>query len=142
MRTTFLLVFVSSVMVSVAAADGLPPFRINYEVPTNGLSAIAIDDAKSIRVKNAEAEIPRPAGAAQVGWDLKDDFGNYVEPGTYRFKTLVMPRPELYYRLAVSPNIENYWDDRVPWSTSHSGVHGWSSIENGGLPAWHRSGGR
>ncbi|HUU91559.1 MAG TPA: hypothetical protein VM238_10140, partial [Phycisphaerae bacterium] len=70
---------------AAAAADGLQPFRITYEVPTDGLSAIAIDDAEGIRVKNVEADIPRSAGPAQVAWDLKDDFGAYVEPGTYRF---------------------------------------------------------
>jgi flagellar hook assembly protein FlgD len=57
--------------------SGDPPYVLD-----NGLGAIAIDNAKSIRVKNVEVEIPQPAGAAQVAWDLKDDFGNYVEPGT------------------------------------------------------------
>ena len=131
MRSTIMLVSVSLAMISVAAADGLPPFRITYEVPTDGLSAIAIDDAEGIRVKNVEAEIPRSASRAQIAWDMKDDFGNYVEPGTYRFKTLVMPRPELYYRHTVSPNIENYWDDRLPWSTGHSAVNGWASDMGG-----------
>jgi len=134
---TMALFLMSAILGSVGAADGadgLPPFRIRYEVPADGLSAIAIDDADGRRVKNVEAQIPRSAGPAQIAWDLKDDYGNYVEPGTYRFKTLVMPRPELYYRHTVTPNIENYWDDRVPWSTNHSGVHGWSS-DFGGINA-------
>ena len=118
---------VLSQLIAAAFADGLPPFKMQYEVPTDGQSAVVLDDTDGIRVRNLEAEIPRSAGPATLAWDLKNDLGQYVEPGTYRFRTLVMPRPELYYHHTVYPNVENYSDDRVPWGTGHSSPNGWGS---------------
>ncbi|HUS59618.1 MAG TPA: hypothetical protein VM141_13305 [Planctomycetota bacterium] len=122
-----LLAFVSLVVVSPADAEVMPPFRVRYQLPADGLSAVVIDSTQGTRIRNIEAEIERKKGPSVIAWDLKDDLGNYVSPGSYKLRSLVMPPVELHYQHTPYPNIENYSTDRVPWYTSQSGPHGWLS---------------
>ncbi|MHC4503302.1 MAG: hypothetical protein ACYTFI_08365 [Planctomycetota bacterium] len=112
---------------AVARKDEAPPFRIRYELPADGEVAIAIDDAAGRRVRNVVAQVARNSGEAVEAWDLTDDSGRYVEPGTYRMKGVVAPPVELRYCLTPYPNVAQLFPDRVPWMTGHSSPNGWLS---------------
>ena len=108
-------------------SDVLPPFRFRYEIPEDGEVALAVDNAEGRRVRNLAAQAARTKGTIEEPWDLKDDYGKYVPPGSYRLKGIASPPIQLRYQLTPYPNIENFFPDRAPWLTGHSDPNGWLS---------------
>ncbi len=111
--------------------DDAPPFRIPAALAKEGQSAIVIDTADGVRVKNILAQVEVPQTAPEFAWDLRGPDGNLVAPGKYRFKSITGPLPQLVYRNTPYPNIQNFFSDRVPWLTGHSGPNGWLSDHAG-----------
>ncbi|MCY3024349.1 MAG: hypothetical protein NTW87_35685, partial [Planctomycetota bacterium] len=111
----------------IARRDAGPPFRIRVTWPDTGEAAMALDSKDGRRVRNLRAQVEVRNGADEVAWDLKDDGGNCVAPGTYSFKAICAPPLELHYQMTPYPNVDQFWPDRVPWITSHEGCQGWLS---------------
>ena len=62
----------------------------------------------------------RPAGALSIPWDLKDDSGAFVQPGTYRWKAISHPGLDLRYVTTPYPNITANTGENAPWLTGQS----------------------
>lgn len=91
------------------------PVVIGCDYPVAGEAALVVEDSSGRRIRNLFAQVPRPAGRHDEPWDLKDEEGNSVPPGSYRIKFTVGPKPELVYQMTPYPNVENHSPDSTPW---------------------------
>lgn len=114
-------------LATVSAAEDEVGFTIPVTVEEAGVLSARIETADGRQVRALTAQQPIAAGSQQVAWDLRDDDGQPVPAGSYRLRALVGPEPELRYRVTATPNVRQLFDDRVPWSTGHSGPNGWLS---------------
>ena len=79
-----------------------PPVQVSYEMPMNGFVAANIHDKASGRlVRRLVAETYREQGKVLEGWDLKDNDGQPVPPGSYVWKGIARPPFKLTYELSV-----------------------------------------
>ena len=102
-----------------------PPFKVAYSLPDDLKLTLAIDDAKGRRVRNLAARADRTKGENAESWDLKDDKGNLVAPGAYRWKALAWPPLQLRYEMTAYPNVEANAPENSPWLNGASGPGGW-----------------
>ena len=102
-----------------------PPLEIGYELAQAGKVTLVVDRADGTRVRNLLANTPQSAGKNSVAWDLKDEQGNYVPPGDYRWKAITHPPLELRYEMTAYPNHGSYFPERPAWLTGASGSGGW-----------------
>jgi hypothetical protein len=79
-----------------------PPVQIPYEMPMTGFAAINVHEKASGKlVRRLIAETYREKGAVNEAWDLKDNTGQPVPPGTYAWKGITRPPFKLTYELSV-----------------------------------------
>ena len=109
----------------VKPASAEPPLQITYEIAQAGKVTLVVDRADGTRVRNLVANTPQPAGKNTVAWDLKDEAGNYVPPGDYKWKAITHPPLELRYEMTAYPNISSHFPERPAWLTGASGSGGW-----------------
>ncbi|MBA4191356.1 MAG: hypothetical protein C0467_25530 [Planctomycetaceae bacterium] len=103
----------------------LAPFPIAYEQPFDGMMAMSIVDGAGKPVRTLVAQVDRKKGPQIESWNLRDDDGNIVPPGEYRWKAITAPPLDLRYQFSVYPNVANNQPDRLPWLTGESGPNGW-----------------
>lgn len=103
----------------------LAPFPIAYDQPFDGMTAMTITDAAGKSVRTLVAQVDRKKGKQVESWNLRDDEGNIVPPGEYRWKAITAPPLDLRYQFGVYPNVANHHPDRLPWLTGESGPNGW-----------------
>jgi hypothetical protein len=96
-----------------------PPFAISYDMPFDGFPAIRVAGADGNDVRRLVAEVPRAKGIVSEGWDLKDDDGNYVKPGTYTWRGITRPPLKLTYENTV------YTAGNPPWRAPVAGGGWW-----------------
>ena len=101
------------------------PVAIPCDYITAGEAALVVQDAKGRRVRNLLAQVERKAGQSAEPWDLKDEEGQYVAPGTYRCRWTVGPKPELVYQMTPYPNVADHSPESKPWGGGPS--DGWLS---------------
>ncbi len=94
----------------------VPPVAIPCDYATAGEAALVVEDANGRRLRNLFAQVERKAGESSEPWDLKDEDGQYVAPGTYRVRWTVGPKPELIYQMTPYPNVENHSPESTPWN--------------------------
>ena len=101
-----------------------PPVALKYEMPLDGFVAVRIEDQKGRHVRRLIAETERPRGAVHEGWDLLDDDGQSVVPGTYRFVGVARPPLKLTYEMTVYNAGNPPWMAPVPgggwWMADHA----------------------
>ena len=102
-----------------------PAYSIGYESPQEGLLTLVVDDAAGRRVRNLVAREQRPAGKQDAPWDLTDEAGRLVPPGTYRFKGITAPPLELRYETTTYPNVTLHHPENSAWLNGHAGPGGW-----------------
>jgi hypothetical protein len=102
-----------------------PPVSIGCDFAVSGEAALVVDDTSGRRVRNLFAQVDRKAGESPEPWDLKDEDGQYVAPGTYRCRWTVGPKPELIYQMTPYPNVENHSPESTPWNRGPA--DGWLS---------------
>lgn len=102
-----------------------PPFPIAYQVPEDGTVTVAVDTPEGTRLRNLVARVERKAGDNREFWDLKDDAGKLVPPGTYRWKGITAPPLKLRYQMSLYPNTEVLFPDRTAWFNGQTGPGGW-----------------
>jgi hypothetical protein len=107
------------------AAAARPPTQFSYVTEDDGLVTLVVDSPDGRRVRNLFARDAEPAGFHTAAWDLLDEQGRVVPPGTYRWHGIVLPPLELRYRGTVYPNIANYAPENSPWLNGASGPGGW-----------------
>lgn len=94
----------------------VPPVAIPCDFAVAGEAALVVNDATGRRLRNLFAQVERKAGESPEPWDLKDEDGQYVGPGTYRCRWTVGPKPELVYQMTPYPNVENHSPESTPWN--------------------------
>jgi hypothetical protein len=105
--------------------DEPPPFRIPYELPADGNLSLAVNGPDGRRARNLFSRATQSKGTHSVSWDLKDENGNFVAPGTYRLSGLTWPDLRLRYETTVYPNVPQHAPNNSPWLNGHEGSGGW-----------------
>ncbi|MGD0093484.1 MAG: hypothetical protein ABSE73_26525, partial [Planctomycetota bacterium] len=86
---------------------------------------LAVDDPQGQRARNLLARAQCKAGEITASWDLKDENGKFVAPGTYLWKAITHPGLTLRYELTPYPNIGDNAPENSPWLNGASGPGGW-----------------
>ena len=102
-----------------------PAYLIGYEPPQDGLLTLVVDDAAGRRVRNLVAREQRPTDKQEEPWDLTDEGGRIVPPGTYRYKGITAPPLELRYETTTYPNVTLHHPENSAWLNGHAGPGGW-----------------
>lgn len=84
-------------------------------LPAAGQATVVIEDAQGVRVRNLVAEEPVTAGARTLWWDGRDDWGDPVPPGTYRWRGLFLPGLHVEYAFSFNTPGD------PPWNTGKGG---------------------
>ena len=71
-----------------ALADRRAEIAITCTQPMTGRMSLVIEDGAGRRVRNLISGIDAAAGAQRFAWDGRDEDGNLVAPGSYRWRTL------------------------------------------------------
>lgn len=108
-----------------AGADEEPPLRIPYRLNADSNLSLAVLAPDGRRIRTLLARAAATQGEHTAGWDLKDDAGNVVAPGTYRWTALAYSDPKMRYAMTVYPNVEKYAPDNSPWLNGVNGSGGW-----------------
>ncbi len=110
---------------TVAEGPAEPPYKFTVEVPGDGLLTVALNDADGIRVRNLIARQEVNAGKLELAWDLRNDAGKYVPPGSYRWQAIWHPGLRLRYEFSVYPNVSQLHPENTAWLNGMSGPGGW-----------------
>jgi hypothetical protein len=102
-----------------------PPLAIRYPLERGGMVTMVINDAQGRRVRNVIARAPRTKGDNAEHWDLCDEDGKTVTPGTYEWKVITNPGLTLRYEMTPYPDVHMHTDDNAPWLNAMSGPDGW-----------------
>jgi len=108
-----------------AVATAVPPLAIEFTLPEQRIVSMAIDGPDGRRVRNLPARLAMEAGEQKVGWDLKDESGAHVAPGSYSWKAITHPGLEMKYVMTPYPNVEMVSKENSPWLNGHDGAGGW-----------------
>ncbi|MFA6292766.1 MAG: hypothetical protein WC637_13345, partial [Victivallales bacterium] len=93
---------------------------VNYEMPFDGFSTVVIEDEAGNRVRNLFNNQPRKSGKNAGFWDARDEWGDVVPPGNYRWRGLAHKGVHAFYQFHFnSPG-------NPPWRTS-DGTGAWGS---------------
>lgn len=106
-------------------AHSAPPLTIKLNLSEKRTVSMAVDSADGRRLRNFPARTELESGEHAIGWDLKDDTGNFVMPGTYNWKAITSPGLRLQYEMTPYPNVAMVTKDNAPWQTGESGPGGW-----------------
>ena len=102
-----------------------PPFAIPYAIEKAGLCTLAVNAADDTRVRNLIARQRVEAGPHEARWDLRDEQGEYVTPGEYRWKAITHPELRLRYEFTPYPNVSQFHPENTPWLNGMTGSGGW-----------------
>jgi len=108
-----------------ATGPSRPPYKITYDLEKTGTLTMVVDTEDGKRVRNLAARVLREDGAWEERWDLKDEDGHFVDPGTYRWKAITGPELRLTYEQAAYPNVSVHFPENTPWLNGHAGSGGW-----------------
>ncbi|MCK6487820.1 MAG: hypothetical protein L6R48_05665 [Planctomycetes bacterium] len=92
-------------------------------IPAAGQATVVVEDAQGVRVRNLVAEEPVVPGTRTLWWDGRDDWGDPVPPGTYRWRGLFHPGLHVEYGFAFNTPADPPWNDG-------RGGGGWTSDHN------------
>lgn len=107
------------------AADEPPPLRVPYQLAEDGNVSVVVNGPDGRRARNLVTRAVQTKGQHQVGWDLKDENGEYVAPGTYKWSALTWPDLQVRYEMTVYPNVSQHAPGNAPWLTGMNGSGGW-----------------
>ena len=109
-----------------AAGPGPSPVRIAYDLPLpQSTLTLVVNRPDGSRVRNLLTRQPRAAGHFEADWDLKDEFGQMVTPGAYRWEAIYHPPLKLRYEMTAYPNVGDVAPENSAWLNGHSGPGGW-----------------
>ncbi|WP_439631054.1 hypothetical protein [Gemmata sp.] len=100
------------------------PFAVPFEMPLDGFVAVNVTDATGKHVRRLVAEVERGKGPVLEPWDLRDDDGRPVRPGTYHFRGIARPPLKLTYEMTAYNPGKPAWAAPVPggggWMADHA----------------------
>ena len=103
----------------------------SYRLRSDENVTIVIEDAAGRRVRNLVGDAPRPSGANTETWDGRDDYGNPLPPGGYRWRGLSHAEEITANWLGAfySPGSTPWKQHTRPggWNLRPSGAGGWLS---------------
>jgi hypothetical protein len=100
-------------------------YHFAYSLAQPGDTALAIKSMDGRHIRTLYTQLEKNTGEQSEIWDLKDDQGRVVEPGSYRWEAINAPPIELHYQMCATPNVEMRSAERTPWHQEISGPHGW-----------------
>ncbi|HUW30484.1 MAG TPA: hypothetical protein VM223_02615, partial [Planctomycetota bacterium] len=103
----------------------LAPFRVPYQVPFDGKVTMVVNKPDGTRAQNLVTLLERTKGESAEYWDLKDESGKFVEPGTYKWLAIEHRPLELRYEMTPYPNVADNSPENSAWLNGHSGPGGW-----------------
>lgn len=74
-----------------AMADRRAEIAITCTQPMDGRISLVIENEAGLRLRNLVSGIDAKAGAQRIIWDGRDEDGNFVAPGGYRWRSLSHP---------------------------------------------------
>lgn len=102
-----------------------PPYQLSYEIAQPGNLTLAINDAQGRRVRNLISREPAESGKFAQSWNLKDEEGSFITPGTYSWSAITLPQLQPKYEFTVYPNVSMIAPGNSPWLNGHNGSGGW-----------------
>lgn len=105
--------------------DSKPPFEFAYELGNAGKLSLVVNGPDGVRARNLLGRVPAEPGTHQIGWNLKDENGEIVSPGEYRWSAIVAPELQTRYEFTAYPNIAQHAPGNAPWLTGLNGSGGW-----------------
>jgi DNA-binding beta-propeller fold protein YncE len=97
-------------------ADLAQRIRIPIRQPMDGKLSVVIEAEEGRRVRNLISGQDAAAGAQTVEWDGRDEVGNLVAPGTYRFRTASHPGITPEYKMTFANGGETFFS---PFGSNH-----------------------
>lgn len=128
-RATPMLLALALPLLAGAEAPELP-VRIRYELPRDGSVTLVIEDAQGGRVRNLIGGAWRQAGPQEEIWDGRDDRGNPVSAGDFRWRGLHHAGITSHFIGAFNSPGSPPWNvHQKPggWNLRPSGSGGWLS---------------
>nr|MBA3687181.1 hypothetical protein [Planctomycetota bacterium] len=120
----------TSACVAAAAAEGAQTpergFSVPYEMPYDGFLALDVRNQAGATIRRLVVETARAKGRHDESWDLKDDAGQLVPPGAYRWTAVARPPLKLTYGTTVYNAGQPGWFAPAPgkgggaWMADHS----------------------
>ena len=104
---------------------------LSYPLDRDAAVTVVIEDASGRRVRNLVSEALRQAGTVTEVWDGRDDNGQPVAPGDYRWRGLVHQAIESRY---VGSFCSPHSDGETPWK--HLDAEGVRTHEGGSGGGW------
>ena len=90
--------------------------RIPVEQPMDGKLTVVIEDQEGNRLRNLVSGIDYASGKHEIVWDGRDEQGNLVAPGEYRFRTLSHPGILPRFQMMFANGHEKFF---LPWGSNH-----------------------
>jgi len=97
-------------------ADLAQRIRIPVRQPLEGKLSIVIEAHDGKRVRNLVSGLDAAAGPHAFDWDGRDETGNLVAPGTYRFRTASHPGIKPEYAMQFANGGETFF---TPFGSNH-----------------------
>ncbi len=96
---------------------------VNYEMPFDGFSTIVIEDGDRNRVRNLFNNQPTKSGKNTSFWDARDEWGDVVPLGNYRWRGLAHKGVHANYQFHFNSPGNPPWrtsDGAGAWGADHS----------------------
>ncbi len=90
--------------------------RIPVTQPVDGKLTVVVEDKDGKRIKNLVSGIDYAAGKHSIVWDGRDELGNLIAPGDYRFRTLSHPGVMPRFQMMFANGDEKTF---IPWGPNH-----------------------
>lgn len=105
--------------------EATAPLAIKFPLAEPANVTLGVNTPDGRRIKNLVVREARPSGEQSIGWDLKDDDGNFVPPGKYPWTAITYPDLQVKYGMTVYPNVSRYAPGNSPWLNAMNGSGGW-----------------
>jgi outer membrane protein assembly factor BamB len=99
-----------------AVADLQQKIAFQVEQPMAGKLTVVIETPEGKRLRNLLGGVDKKAGDHTIEWDGLDDFGNYVAPGTYRWRAISHPGIKPNYQFSFYNGHEHFF---TPFGPNH-----------------------
>lgn len=121
----------AAAVLSVVVPCAVAAAEFGYSLDGDARVSIVVENAKGERVRNLVSDAPRKAGHVVETWDGRDDNGNPVPTGTYRWRGISRPDEITANWLGAfySPGVTPWKQHTRPggWNLRPSGAGGWLS---------------
>lgn len=120
-RATRLIPLVLFTAIAVLSGRAWGDATVVLNMPEAGHATVSINDAAGKRVRNLIADLPLEAGEHKLEWDGRDDAGELVQPGDYRWVGLRRGEMHAVYRGAFQPGSPPWvYGETGGWIADHS----------------------